>query len=218
VHSGISIPYYLVRDDEVYPIQGLEERNRELEIMVEERTRALADANAKLEAMSYTDGLTGVANRRCFDSMLVEEWNRGQRAAVPLALILLDVDYFKHFNDCHGHLAGDDCLRALAQALERAVRRAGDLVARYGGEEFVVLLPGTSTHNALETARRIQNEICLLAQSHPENPAGIVTVSLGVASLVPSRDSLPEDLIRQADLALYRAKQSGRNCLELAAT
>ena len=109
-------------------------------------------------------------------------------------------------------------MRVLAQALKKAAQRAGDLVARYGGEEFVILLPGTSAHSALATARRIQSEICLLAQSHPENPAGIVTVSLGVASLVPSKGDTPEELIRQADLALYRAKQSGRNCLHLATT
>ena len=117
VHSGISIPYHLVQDGEVYPIKGLHERNRELETLVEERTRALAEANNMLEALSYADGLTGIANRRNFDRTLAQEWNRGQRAGTPLALVLLDVDNFKHFNDHYGHLAGDDCLRALARAL-----------------------------------------------------------------------------------------------------
>jgi diguanylate cyclase (GGDEF)-like protein len=217
VHSGISIPYYGVLDGEVYPIKGLHERNRELEDLVEERTRALEEANNKLEALSYTDGLTGIANRRGFDRMLAQEWNRGQRAGTPLALLMLDVDLFKHFNDHYGHLAGDGCLQALAHVLAKTGRRAGDLVARYGGEEFVVLLPNASEYDALEAARHIQHEIWSLALPHADTSPGIVTVSLGVVSLVPSRELISEDLIRQADAALYRAKQSGRNCLQSAA-
>ena len=216
VHSGISIPYHLVRDGEVYPIKGLHERNRELEALVDERTRALEDANDKLEALSYADGLTGIANRRNFDRTLAQEWNRGQRAGTPLALVMLDVDHFKHFNDHYGHLAGDGCLRALARAMLQAGRRAGDLLARYGGEEFVVLLPDTNAQDALETARHIQKEVWSLALPHAETLPGIVTVSLGVASLVPSRQHIAEELVRQADSALYRAKQSGRNCVQTA--
>ncbi|GAB2901200.1 diguanylate cyclase [Uliginosibacterium flavum] len=216
VHSGISIPYHLVQDGEVYPISGLLERNLELEALVEERTQALAEANARLEALSYTDGLTGIANRRSFDRMLAQEWSRAQRVGAPLSLILLDVDLFKHFNDHYGHQAGDSCLQALAHALTQAVQRAGDLVARYGGEEFVVLLPNTNTHDAIDTARRIQHEISQLALPHHDTRPGTVTVSLGVASLHPSRQRTPEELIRQADAALYRAKQSGRNCLQSA--
>lgn len=216
VHSGISIPYHGVQEGEVYPLKGLHERNRELERLVEERTRALEDANNQLEILSNTDGLTGMANRRSFDRMLAQEWNRGQRAGTPLALIMLDVDLFKHFNDYYGHLAGDDCLKALARAMAPAARRAGDLVARYGGEEFVVLLPNTNGQEALETARHIQREVWALALPHAETAAGIVTFSLGVASLLPTPQHSPEDLIRMADAALYRAKQSGRNCLQLA--
>jgi diguanylate cyclase (GGDEF)-like protein len=217
VHSGISIPYHLVQEGEVYPLKGLHERNRELETLVEQRTRALEDANNMLEVLSNTDGLTGMANRRSFDRVLAQEWNRGQRAGTPLALIMLDVDLFKHFNDHYGHLAGDDCLKALARAMAPAARRAGDLVARYGGEEFVVLLPNTNGQEALETARHIQREVWALALPHAETAPGIVTFSLGVASLLPSTQHSPEDLIRLADAALYRAKQSGRNCLQLAA-
>ncbi len=216
VHSGISIPYYGVRNGEVYPIKCLHERNHELEALVEERTRALEVANSKLEVLGYTDGLTGIANRRHFDRMLAQEWNRGQRSGTPLALIMLDVDLFKHFNDHYGHLAGDGCLQALAQVLAKAGLRAEDLAARYGGEEFVMLLPNTNGHDALETARRIQREIWSLALPHAEISPDIVTVSLGVASLVPSREHIPEDLVRQADTALYLAKQSGRNCLQSA--
>jgi len=216
VHSGISIPYGLVREGEVYPVKGLQERNRELEALVEERTGALEVANDRLEVLSNTDGLTGIANRRSFDHILTQEWNRGQRAGTPLALIMLDVDLFKHYNDHYGHLAGDGCLQALAQVLEKSVRRAGDLAARYGGEEFVVLLPDASEQDALETARHIQREILSLALPHAEPPLGIVTVSLGVVSLMPSRQRTPEFLVQQADTALYRAKQSGRNCIESA--
>jgi diguanylate cyclase (GGDEF)-like protein len=216
VHSGISIPYYLVREGEVYPLKGLQERNRELETLVEQRTRALADANHRLEIMSHTDGLTGIANRRSFDRALAHEWNREQRAGKPLALLMLDVDLFKQFNDHYGHLAGDDCLKALAQAMAPAARRAGDLVARYGGEEFVVLLPDTSAHDALEVGRLIQRAIWSLSLPHTETPAGIVTVSIGVASLVPSSQQTPEELVRRADAALYLAKQSGRNRLQSA--
>jgi diguanylate cyclase (GGDEF)-like protein len=216
VHSGISIPYYGVRDGEVYPIKGLYERNRELEVLVEERTRALEEANGKLEALSNTDGLTGIANRRSFDRILGQEWSRAQRAGTNLALVILDVDNFKHFNDHYGHLAGDDCLRALAGAMVKAEQRAGELVARYGGEEFVVLLPDTDGHDALEAARRIQHEVWTLALPHAETSPGIVTASFGVASLMPSRQLIPEDLVRQADSALYCAKESGRNCLQSA--
>ncbi|MBE0532699.1 MAG: diguanylate cyclase [Rhodospirillales bacterium] len=217
-HSGISIPYPLVGsgDGEVYPIDRLHERNRELESLVEKRTAALEDAKTKLEALSNTDGLTGIANRRAFDGMLAQEWKRGQRAGTPLALIMLDVDYFKKFNDSYGHPAGDRCLQALAQTLAQAARRAGDLAVRYGGEEFVMLLPNTGGHDALEAARRIQQGVWALALPHAETPTGIVTVSLGVASLVPSTQLNPEELVQQADSALYSAKLSGRNCVRSA--
>ncbi len=216
VHSGISIPYHLVREGEVYPIEGLKERNHELQTLVEERTRALEEVNNKLELLSNTDGLAGIANRRSFDRMLTQEWSRAQRAEVPLALIMLDVDNFKHFNDHYGHLAGDDCLRVLARALVKAGRRAGELVARYGGEEYVVLLPDTNSADAVEAARRIQREVWALALAHADIPVGIVTFSLGVVSLVPSKQHDPEYLVQLADQALYRAKQTGRNCLQLA--
>ncbi|WP_316977409.1 diguanylate cyclase [Shumkonia mesophila] len=217
-HSGISIPYQLLAsgDDEVYPINCLHERNRELEAIVEERTAALEDAKTRLEALSNTDGLTGIANRRAFDGMLAQEWKRGQRAGTPLALIMLDVDHFKKFNDRYGHPAGDRCLQALAGALAQAGRRAGELAVRYGGEEFVMLLPNTGGHDALETAHHIQQGVWALALPHADAPTGIVTVSLGVASLVPSAQLNPEDLVQQADSALYSAKLSGRNCVRSA--
>ena len=190
--------------------------NERLEALVDKRTRELEALNNKLEQLSNTDGLTGIANRRSLDRILALEWNRAQRAGTPLALVMLDVDSFKHFNDHYGHLAGDDCLRALAQALGKADRRAGELVARFGGEEFVVLLPDTTLSEALEAAQRMQHEVWSLAIPHAETTPGIVTFSLGVASLVPAREHLPEELVRQADTALYRAKAAGRNCISAA--
>jgi diguanylate cyclase (GGDEF)-like protein len=216
VHSGISIPYHLVQDGEVYPLKGLQLHNKELEALVDERTKALEEANFKLELLSNTDGLTGTANRRSFDMALEQEWNRAQRSGIPLALIMLDVDHFKDYNDNYGHLAGDDCLRALTQILFKEIRRSGELVARYGGEEFVVLMPDSTIDQALDAAQRIQRAVWLMALPHAETPAGIVTFSFGVASLNPSLRYVPEELVRQADLALYRAKGLGRNRIEAA--
>lgn len=213
-HSGISIPFGLAQHGEVYPMNRLHERNRRLEALVEERTQALKVANDQLDALSNTDALTGIANRRSFDRMLAQEWVRGERRGMPLALIMLDVDLFKHYNDHYGHLAGDLCLQTLAQALVRAGRRAGELAARYGGEEFAVLLPETSAHEALEAARRIRHEVGALALPHALTSPGNVTVSLGVASLVPSRHVVAEELVRRADAALYRAKMAGRDRIE----
>ncbi len=215
-HSGSSLPYHLVRDGEVYPLKALYARSHEFEDLVEERTRALEEANDKLKALSNTDGLTGVGNRRSFDDTLAVEWKRASRLGTPLGLVMLDVDLFKHFNDRHGHQAGDSCLKALAHGLTEAGWRSGELVARYGGEEFVVLLPGSDEREAMGAARRIQHKIWSLALPHAETSAGTVTVSMGVASMIPCRATTPDDLVRQADAALYRAKQRGRNRVELA--
>lgn len=213
VNSTISIPYHLAEDGEVYPLKNLCQKNLELEALVEERTRALEEANAKLELLSNTDGLTGIANRRNFDHALAVEWSRSQRTGLPLSLILLDVDHFKHYNDKYGHLAGDDCLCAIASALSLGGQRASDVTGRFGGEEFVVLLPDTSQDGALEIARRIRQEVMALGLPHADTDAGVVTVSLGVACLAPAQQHGPETLLREADAALYRAKQSGRNCV-----
>lgn len=216
-HSSISIPFGIAREGEVYPVDQLKERNRELQALVEERTQALALANQQLQLISNTDGLTGIANRRHFDQTLAHEWARAQRAQTPLSLIMLDVDVFKHFNDHYGHLAGDKCLQALALTLaQTGGRREGDLVARFGGEEFVVLLPVSAAQVAMDVAHQIQHAIQAMALPHEGAPFGIVTVSFGVAAMVPQRDQAPEELVRRADRAMYRAKQGGRNRIELA--
>lgn len=172
----------------------------------------------RLQEASDTDGLTLIANRRCFDRTLDKEFQRLKRHIDEasdrkcLSLILLDVDYFKKYNDCYGHLEGDHCLREVAKALSRAVYRPGDLVARYGGEEFVVLLPMTPLSDAVQVAERIRLEVEQLNLLHATSDVSpVVTVSLGVASLEPTEGNDADMLIRQADQALYQAKMAGRN-------
>jgi diguanylate cyclase (GGDEF)-like protein len=197
-------------------LSDLNERNRELEALVKVRTHALEVAIDRLELESNTDWLTGISNRRNFERMLVQEWNRAIRTGLPLGLIILDVDHFKRFNDRYGHQAGDGCLLALAHALTRTARRAGELVARYGGEEFVVLLPNTTVLHALRVASQIQLGVWSLSIQHADTAPGIVTCSLGIACLNAAEPQTSDELVWRADVALYRAKRSGRNCAALA--
>ncbi len=216
VYSGISIPYHLVQEGEVYPLQRLAERNSDLEKLVAERTRELSEANFKLELLSNTDGLTGLANRRGFDLALAKEWQRATRSASPLSLIMLDVDHFKAYNDIYGHLAGDDSLRALAAILLSEARRSGEIVARYGGEEFLVLIPDADAAAGLAAAQRIRAAFAALAVAHAGSASGRLTSSFGVASLIPALRQESDELIAQADHALYRAKALGRDRIEVA--
>ncbi|MBP0017328.1 MAG: diguanylate cyclase [Cyanobacteria bacterium SBLK] len=166
----------------------------------------------ELSRLATIDGLTQIANRRYFDRQLQQEWQRLRRERQSLALILLDVDYFKRYNDGYGHQTGDDCLRAVADLTREAVNRPADLVARYGGEEFAIVLPNTDRQGAMTVARRIRQAIRDRAIPHAQsNVSEIVTVSLGIASTIPSPESCPEALISLADEALYRAKQQGRD-------
>ncbi|TMG74577.1 MAG: diguanylate cyclase [Betaproteobacteria bacterium] len=175
-------------------------------------SRDLASANRELEKLSRQDGLTGIANRRYFDSYLQTEVRRAARERQPLSLILADVDHFKAFNDQYGHQAGDDCLRQVASALGTAGRRPADLAARYGGEEFAMVLPGTGVDGAVDVARAVSRVIADLAITHARSAAGRnVTLSQGIASLTPEKETASEDLIQRADQALYQAKQQGRN-------
>ncbi|QPN65431.1 diguanylate cyclase domain-containing protein [Synechococcus sp. CBW1006] len=165
-----------------------------------------------LSRYAFHDALTGLANRRAFDRLGEHEWNSCQRQSFPLALILLDVDHFKNYNDHYGHGAGDDCLIAIARSMASAVNRSSDLIARYGGEEFAIVLPETALAPACALAERIRHSVEEQHLPHAASPtAPHVTVSLGVASLVPSGGSRIRDLILQADDCLYRAKRQGRN-------
>ena len=174
--------------------------------------RALADANRKLEEMSRTDGLTGVANRRSFDETLEREWRRACRGGTAIALLMIDVDHFKKYNDHYGHQGGDDCLRNVAAALKKSLTRASDVVARYGGEEFAVILPGSDQQQAIATAERLRQRVEALQIPHAASSVkNTVTISVGCASLTPHEKDEPQRLISGADQALYGAKNGGRN-------
>ena len=165
-----------------------------------------------LENLSTTDGLTGLANRRRLDEVLDREWQRCLRDHAPLSLVLMDIDCFKEFNDHYGHLAGDDCLREVANVVASALKRPGDLAARYGGEEFICVLPATEARGAETLAHRIREGIKEIAIPHDFSPAADhVTLSYGAASLIPHEDQTPANLLQLADDLLYTAKQNGRN-------
>jgi diguanylate cyclase (GGDEF)-like protein len=165
-----------------------------------------------LKALSTVDGLTGIANRRRFDQVLIDEWSRSRRSQNPLSLIMMDIDFFKAFNDHYGHLAGDDCLCLVARRLSEVVRRPADLLARYGGEEFVFLLPETDEAGALILANKVQEKMKILSLPHAfSSVANYVTLSAGVASIIPDDSLTHFSLIKRADEMLYLAKQKGRN-------
>jgi diguanylate cyclase (GGDEF)-like protein len=191
--------------------------SEELEARVKERTKELEGANFKLQRLSRTDGLTGVANRRYFEEILEREWAAARRHELSLAAIMLDIDYFKPFNDMYGHQAGDHCLKQIARVFDKSLRRGNDLVARYGGEEFVILLPDTHHEQALEIAELLRESIAELEVQHEGSPWQKLTASVGVAvyGAASGIDSAFE-LIERADRALYQAKHRGRNQVYLA--
>ncbi len=165
-----------------------------------------------LRSLSFLDGLTGIANRRRFDESIAREWRRCARSRQPLSLILLDVDHFKSYNDHYGHQAGDECLRTVAAVLADRVKRTGDLVARYGGEEFVCLLPETEEEGAMQVAERLRSAVAESAIPHAHSSvASHVTISLGVATVIPNVEVAPATLTQTADQLLYQAKRGGRN-------
>lgn len=189
----------------------LEARNRHLEQQVATRTQELAQANRELAQLAAEDSLTGVGNRRSFEQSLVRAWAEARRRQEPLALVMADVDHFKTYNDSHGHPAGDACLREVVAVLEGGLQRPRDRLFRYGGEEFVLVLVNTDAAGAVICAERLR---AALAQRQLPHPLGHVTVSLGVAALVPPRHAGPDEamqLLNAADAALYRAKQQGRD-------
>ncbi len=177
----------------------------------------LARANEELRRLAALDALTGIANRRRFDEALQAEWNRGRRRQSPLALLLCDVDHFKLYNDHLGHPAGDLCLKKMAAVLTGQLKRPADLAARYGGEEFVLLLPDTDLAGALRVGEACRARLEHMALPHPGAPGGFVTMSIGVACVVPGEDDSAGDLVGRADGALYDAKRGGRNRVHPAA-
>jgi diguanylate cyclase (GGDEF)-like protein len=192
-------------------VENLQMSERILEIRVTERTDELKRLNQRLAALSETDSLTGLANRRRFDDVLTTEWRRAQRLGQPLAVGLLDVDWFKAYNDHYGHLAGDDCLKRIATVLGDTVSRTSDLAARYGGEEFAFIAPGIDGEQALKLANRVCEALAASGLPHAGSSFGHVTASVGVACIASSDVSTPQELVQAADEALYRAKAAGRN-------
>jgi diguanylate cyclase (GGDEF)-like protein len=178
----------------------------------EERLR---QALRKMELLAKIDALTELGNRRLFDLTLDSEWRRAYRDRTTVSLLLIDADEFKQYNDRYGHLAGDECLRRIADTLSGTIQRAGDLVARYGGEEFVALLPGTRLDQAAGVAENVRQQIAALRMTDEGDEQCCVTVSIGCSAVVPRDGLKPEALILAADQALYAAKQRGRNCVEL---
>ena len=169
----------------------------------------------ELEELSFKDGLTGVANRRMFDSVIELEWNNARRNQQPLSLIMFDIDNFKQYNDCYGHIKGDDCLKLVAQTLRSAATRAHDFFARIGGEEFVLVLPETDASAAAKIAERCRNLIFKEQIEHAaSNISRIITISIGVGTIIPAHDDDAIDFIESVDKVLYTAKRNGRNRIE----
>ncbi|CAG36519.1 GGDEF domain-containing response regulator [Desulfotalea psychrophila] len=196
--------------------EELEKKSIELDnrlCELEELQQQLEETNEQLTLLSTRDGLTGLLNRRYFDEIYQEELQRSLRLGSELSLLLIDVDNFKAYNDSFGHLVGDNALKAVANALCKSVKRHVDRVARYGGEEFVVILPDTDLKGAEHVAERMRNEVLGLQVSHPRNkPQGLLTISLGVSSVIPKADIELNTLLSVADARLYAAKNAGRNC------
>lgn len=203
----------VVNSDRSRSSRKLAQQAASLERTVLERTRSLEQANAQLQRLSSTDGLTGLANRRHFDAVMQQEWSSGIAHDTVLAVALLDVDHFKAYNDHYGHPAGDRCLQAIAQALQGQMRNPSDCVARYGGEEFVVLWPGLTLAAASAIAERLRQAVLELAIPHAANAAGpLVSLSIGVAATHPrAKLNSAQSLIELADQRLYAAKAAGRN-------
>jgi diguanylate cyclase (GGDEF)-like protein len=195
--------------------QKVTERTHELQVEIQQRLQAeeaLQEANQELRRLAFLDGLTQIPNRRWFDQRFMQEWARLKREGNSLSVILCDVDYFKQYNDTYGHQTGDDCLRDIARALSIAARRPSDLVARYGGEEFVVLLPNTDLAGAMEVAQAMRSFIHELKIPHRKSSiSNLVTMSFGIASVVPTDAMMPEHILIDADRGLYQAKEDGRD-------
>ncbi len=187
-----------------FPVAALLEEREVLQV-------SLAESEARHRQMANADDLTGLCNRRAFNLRLEEEWSRALESRTSLALLLLDVDLFKSYNDLYGHLGGDECLRCLAKIIDRTIAGGGGVAARYGGEEFAVILPGEGLDEAEAAAERIRRAVFDRALPHTGSPSGVQTVSLGVAAVVPERGGKVTDLVKIADRALYCAKGLGRD-------
>ncbi|MFH1034848.1 MAG: diguanylate cyclase [Pseudomonadota bacterium] len=188
------------------------DRRKARELDLKEATQKLVVLNRRLRQLSNLDGLTGISNRRYLDEALEREWRRALRQGHPLAVLMIDIDYFKAYNDYFGHAQGDDCLKRVASCLQDNLRRPGDLLARYGGEEFVVVLPDTESQGAMVVGEALRRGVESLGLQHPHSTAAaVVTVSIGAASALPREGQTQRELLDAADRALFRAKALSRN-------
>lgn len=198
----------------VYPVNRSMLASIDLNLRLSAEVAERQKVEEKLRELSLKDGLTGLANRRSFDDALLEELHRSSRNQSALTLLLIDVDFFKHYNDSYGHVEGDKCLQRLAKVLEDTVKRSGELVARFGGEEFAVILPSVDSEQARDVSHKLLSAVAALAIPHKGTEVDntqTVTISIGFTTVTPQRGVEPQDLIHQADLALYQAKTHGRN-------
>ncbi len=180
--------------------------------ILEETNNQLQNANARLKKIAHVDGLTGIDNRRIFDKQFNKEWGRSQRYSKPLCLIMIDIDYFKAYNDTYGHQLGDECLKQVARQLNSSLKRSEDMIARYGGEEFAVLLPETEARGAVHVAKRMLRSVEALQLPHEGSTASNhVTISIGISCSIEIIEPSAEKLLKNADSALYQAKNKGRN-------
>jgi diguanylate cyclase (GGDEF)-like protein len=215
--DGIYEPIVVELEDGIYRLLDVYQLLLAQSKIHQMTTQLLEKANRELERLANCDSLTGVANRYRFDEYLNSYWQQHFGSTSLLSLIMCDVDYFKAYNDTYGHQAGDECLRKVATAIRGTVKRPTDLVARYGGEEFAVILPFTSISDAINLAEKIRHSVKALAIPHSNSTAHCgVTISMGVASILPTPQVLPASLIAAADAALYQAKSSGRDLLAAA--
>ncbi|RON49955.1 diguanylate cyclase [Pseudomonas frederiksbergensis] len=191
-------------------IRVMKQQNHVQSVLLDAQEK-LIEVNRSLELLALEDALTGLANRRQFDLFMVAEMGRARRSQTGLALLMIDVDHFKLFNDHYGHVAGDECLRKISAIITENIKRPGDLAVRYGGEEFAVVLPGTDYVGAFLVAEKIRRAVQLAGIEHTEGAEGVVTVSLGVCAYDPASQARVDDLVGAADKALYVAKASGRN-------
>ncbi len=186
--------------------------NDELNLRVKEKTAHLQEANRELEILSEVDSLTRLKNRRCFDKGLQQEWQRLGRSAQPLSLLMCDIDFFKNYNDTYGHLVGDDCLVRVAQEIAQVCKRSSDVVSRYGGEEFAIILPQATSDEAVAIAVEVIDAVNKLSIQHSASPIrNTVSLSIGLATMIPVVGIEPNTLVRLADEALYKSKREGRN-------
>ena len=207
---------YLIKDENIEDtfVQAIDHAWDHYQL-AREKQRLMAELeekNRELEQLSYLDGLTGISNRRYFDTILGKEWRRAIRDHHPISIAMIDIDYFKLYNDNYGHQSGDDCLKKVAHALKDALFRPGDFIARYGGEEFVAVMTNIGLDGAIEVAERMRYNIKRLGIPHEMSKVSdLVTVSIGLTCTVPQKGSDPKELIGQSDCCLYNAKEQGRN-------